>query len=595
MRHASFSPTSLSVTRRMATMLAVLVGSSTSPARAGQISPSALAQGVIAAEEANAREDWASVRSLVEPLVTKETLNGRLWHLLGRAYYYTGDFRRALPAYERVFELRQGTPSTAAYTIAVCHAHLGEKDRALEWLQRAVSLGFRYMDDAWTEEAFTKLRSDPRFTRLFWRRDAATLSREEGWGLDLDVLSAEVKRKAVHPFVTRERDQVEWGAQLTEREFDDAVLGLRARVGQLSDAQLGVEIQRLLRRVGDGHTGSFAEDGRAALPMNLPILTFDFEEGTYVIAATKPFAALLGSKVVEIDGRTLQEIRTAIADLISRDNEQWIRAVMPYRLRNTSLLHALGLVGRADQVTLELVDEHGEARSVEVSATERDANIWNMLRAPPDWVTFSERFGAATPLYLRQMGDYYWFEYLEGQKTLYFQYNKVLNKEGAESLEDFARRLDTFIRQNEVEKLIVDLRWNNGGNTFLNEPVLHSLLRNPKLATPGSLILITGRRTFSAAMSAAAYFERHLKPIVVGEPTGGRPNSAGDETWETLPYSGISFNVSDIFWQTGWPYDARPWIPPHVVLPPRFEDYRAGRDPALEAALAIRLATDAPR
>src|SRR5687767_13698213 len=88
---------------------------STSRATAAQVSPSAIAQSVFAAEKASAKEDWASVRSLLEPVVTKETLNGRLWQLLARSYHYTGDFKRALPAYERVFELRQGLPSTAAY------------------------------------------------------------------------------------------------------------------------------------------------------------------------------------------------------------------------------------------------------------------------------------------------------------------------------------------------------------------------------------------------------------------------------------------------------------------------------------------------
>jgi tetratricopeptide (TPR) repeat protein len=576
-------------------ILAVSVPAFTSHARAAQGSPSAIAQSAFAAEEASAREDWASVRSLLEPVVTKETLNGRLWQLLARSYHNTGDFKRALPAYERVFELRQGLPSTAAYSIALCHARLGETDRALEWLQRAVSLGFRYMSDAATEKAFTGLRSDPRFVRLFWQAGPAVLSREKGWGRDLDMLSAEIKRKAVHPFVTRDRDRVEWGTQLTERELDAAVQRLKARVGELSDPQVGIEIQKLLRRVGDGHTGSFAGDGRAALPLNLPILTFDFEEGMYVIAAAKPFAGSLGSRIVAIDGRTLQEVRETLADLISRDNEQWVPQVMPYLLRNTSLLHALGLIRRADQVNLKLADEQGKIREVRVSASDRDANIWNTLPAPPDWVTFHERLGAAAPLYLQRMGDYYWFEYIPTEKAVYFQYNKVLNKERAESLEDFIVRLDTFIAQHKVEKLIVDLRWNNGGNTFLNEVVLHTLMRNPKLAKPGSFVVIIGRRTFSAAMNAAAYFERHMKPIFVGEPTGGRPNSPGDENWETLPYSGVVFNVSDVFWQGGWPYDVRPWLAPHVVSPPRFEAYKAGRDLPLEAALAIHITTDTLR
>ncbi len=451
-----------------------------------------------------------------------------------------------------------------------------------------MTLGFRYMDDPWTEEAFASLKSDPRFARLFWSKGSPPASREEGWRLDVDVLSAEVKRRAVHPFVTRERDAIEWGARLTEREFDATVEGLRARIAELTDARLGIEIQRLLRQVGDGHTGAFATEGRAALPLSLPLLTFDFEEGMHVVAAAKPHADLLGARLVAIGGRPLAQVVESLSDLISRDNDQWVRQVLPYRLRNTSLLHALGLIPRAEEVTLSLVDEGGRPLEVAVRATDRDGNIWNTLPAPADWVTYHAYRGVRPPSALRQMGDSYWFEHLADRRAVYFQYNKVVNKEEGEPLERFARRLDAFIRGNGVEKLIVDLRWNNGGDSFLNEAVLHALMRNPRIDGPGRFVVIIGRRTFSAAMTAACSFERHLKRIFVGEPTGGKPSSAGDETWETLPYSGISFNVSDVFWQAGWPYDLRPWIAPHVPVPPRFQDFRSDRDPALEAALAIR-------
>jgi hypothetical protein len=46
-------------------------------------------------------------------------------------------------------------------------------------------------------------------------------------------------------------------------------------------------------------------------------------------------------------------------------------------------------------------------------------------------------------------------------------------------------------------------------------------------------------------------------------------------------------NVSDIFWQTGWPFDHRLWIAPQIEVEPRFADLRAGRDRALEVALEV--------
>jgi hypothetical protein len=51
----------------------------------------------------------------------------------------------------------------------------------------------------------------------------------------------------------------------------------------------------------------------------------------------------------------------------------------------------------------------------------------------------------------------------------------------------------------------------------------------------------------------------------------------------TLPYSGIQANVSDLCWQTSWPFDRRIAIPPDIYAPPTFAAYRANRDPALDA------------
>jgi hypothetical protein len=46
--------------------------------------------------------------------------------------------------------------------------------------------------------------------------------------------------------------------------------------------------------------------------------------------------------------------------------------------------------------------------------------------------------------------------------------------------------------------------------------------------------------------------------------------------------------VSDLYWQTSWPDDRRPWIAPEIYAPPTFADYRAGRDPAMDAIASYR-------
>jgi hypothetical protein len=213
------------------------------------------------------------------------------------------------------------------------------------------------------------------------------------------------------------------------------------------------------------------------------------------------------------------------------------------------------------------------------------------MRAPADfagWVFAHETAPGPEPLHQKYRRSPYWFEYLPESKTVFFQYNAVRN-DSAEPLEKFCERLFRFVNENAVEKLVIDLRWNQGGNNFLNAPLIHGLIRCEKINKTGKLFVIIGRKTFSAAMCCATQIERHAAAIFVGEPTGSRPNFVGESIPVSLPYSKMQGTISDLYWQNSVAMDYRPWIAPTLYAPPSFELYRAKRDPAMEAIAAYRI------
>jgi hypothetical protein len=173
---------------------------------------------------------------------------------------------------------------------------------------------------------------------------------------------------------------------------------------------------------------------------------------------------------------------------------------------------------------------------------------------------------------------------LPDSKTVYFQYNAVLNQ-SKEPLEKFCKRLFEFIDQHDVDRLVIDMRWNGGGNNFLNRPLVGGLMRCDKVNQRGKLFVIVGRNTFSAAQCGATQIERYTNALFVGEPTGSRPNFVGETCLLDLPYSKMLASISDLFWQNSVAMDYRTWIGPQIYTPPTFETYRARRDPAMEAVL----------
>jgi hypothetical protein len=204
---------------------------------------------------------------------------------------------------------------------------------------------------------------------------------------------------------------------------------------------------------------------------------------------------------------------------------------------------------------------------------------------PKGWKTFYEGLPGQLPIYLKNNYADYWFEYMPETKTVYFQFNRVHN-DPQEPLTKFCDRLFKFINEHEVNRLVVDMRWNPGGDTTISLPLIWGLVRCEKINERGKLFVIIGGRTYSAAQNVATFIERNTKAIFVGEPTGSGPNFIGEDNPFELPYSKIMANVSEFYWQSSWPFDHRTWIAPLLYTPPTFEAYSKNRDLAMEAILA---------
>jgi hypothetical protein len=241
------------------------------------------------------------------------------------------------------------------------------------------------------------------------------------------------------------------------------------------------------------------------------------------------------------------------------------------------MLHALGVITHPDKVCLTIRRDGGEEK-VTIAAGKSP---------PPRKLMPSQLPGAPpAPLYLENVADAYWFKHLPEQQTVYFQFNQVMDKE-TESLATFARRLRHFLDEHQIQKLVIDLRHNNGGNTYLYKELVRTIVRFDASNENRRLFVLIGRDTYSAAGNFVVDLERFTRAVFVGEPTGAKPNSHGDESPTVLPYSGLYFLLSSVYWQLSWPRDSRLWIPPDVPVTVSAEDYFANRDLALEVVLKL--------
>lgn len=98
----------------------------------------------------NTSKQWNEAARLWEKVVQLNPVNGEYWYQLAEARYKAQDYRNSITAYEQAFKLGVGLPASRVRDVARCQLMLGEKDQALNSLERAFALGL------------SPARSDPR-------------------------------------------------------------------------------------------------------------------------------------------------------------------------------------------------------------------------------------------------------------------------------------------------------------------------------------------------------------------------------------------------------------------------------------------------
>jgi tetratricopeptide (TPR) repeat protein len=150
---------------------------------------------------------------------------------------------------------------------------------------------------------------------------------------------------------------------------------------------------------------------------------------------------------------------------------------------------------------------------------------------------------------------------------------------------EFYAEVFDFIDKNDVDKLILDVRLNGGGNNYKNKPIVTGVIANKKINQPGKFIVIIGRRTFSACQNLVNELHTYTNAIFIGEPTSENINFYGDNHALTLPNTQMKALLSFAWWQDKPQWENKPALSPQIATGLTFEQYVTNQDPALEAAL----------
>ena len=361
-----------------------------------------------------------------------------------------------------------------------------------------------------------------------------------------------------------------------------AAAALSRRVNQYSDDRMLFEMQRLAALVGDGHTYILPLGARVAPGRVLPVRFYLFSNGLFVVDAQPGWEQWIGSRLERIGTASDTRLLAYLKPAISADNPHMWRWIGPPFLNVRGAIELATDRRIGDSLTVGLRNRSNRAVRVRMP----------MLPAPrmqgvPKLI--APRIGGVKPpLWLRDVGRSYTYETLPGG-VLYVQFNQVVDARD-ESLAAFAARLDGEISRSRPRAIVLDVRHNNGGNSYLFPPLVEVLERYDAAAPAHRLLVLTGRNTFSAAQNFIAQIDKRTRAVFVGEPSSSKPNFVGEENEVVLPWSGAIGSISNRNHEN-IPGDTRPWIPIDIPVELSSTDYFSGKDPVLEAALeAVRAA-----
>lgn len=394
------------------------------------------------------------------------------------------------------------------------------------------------------------------------RMTGAQLSGPEPWAADLDLLAKELPARHKNLFF-----------KISREAFQAGVADLKARISKLSRTELLIGLSRILASVGDSHT-SFTIMPQRAFPLKL----YWFKDGIHVVDTTPEFAELLNGRLESVDGHPIEEVVRAFAGIFPHDNEAQVKDFVPRFLGSSEHLLGLGLLAAPEKATFTVRTPAGSPASATMDSLAL-ADVRTVSWAAP------AVDAASLPHYRRLAGSAYDYIYLPAARTVYFAYNSCRDLP-AKPFAAFAAGLWETIRKNPVDKLVIDLRANGGGDSSILDPFISELAADKALNQKGRLFVILGRRTFSSAILNALDLKKKTAAVFYGEPTGGRPNHYGEIQMLTLPNLGIKVSYSTKYFQFVEGDDSS--IVPDVPVELTLEDYLALRDPVLEAILAER-------
>jgi hypothetical protein len=307
---------------------------------------------------------------------------------------------------------------------------------------------------------------------------------------------------------------------------------------------------------------------------------------------------------LEIDGEPVERVAEAARSLRGSDNEFDHRQRLD-ALHNAALMRGLGFAGADHHLHIKVRLTSGRVVERTLSAMPVNDPYYHAGDSSYDWTGRGEVYGTPVAPFEEWVTAYRGlptsaFRQVDNTRPPHFTYRRLevgraipehdayyiqINGVDESEMPSFMHEQLLAIDAQHPRRVIVDLRYNEGGDGSRLTEVIHEFVERQANPPWREFYLLTGRKTYSAAVMVANAFIQNVPLTVVGEPAGSALNNYGDPGGHDYTSPGMRLYVSTRRYQFSTSDDLNDIIPVDVPAIMSFADYAAGRDPAVDPIL----------
>jgi len=389
-------------------------------------------------------------------------------------------------------------------------------------------------------------------------------------------------------------------------EVERSISALERSNVVLPRPQFRIALMELVALADNGHTHLGYNPG--AEPMELPVRIKTFSDGIYIMRASHANSDLLGGRVVAIDGHPIGAVMgllerlhggtTAWRELYAEMYLCWQDALVGVGVSPNMRGSNWTVATRSGAIVTRALTPYAPKPDEPFGFPIRWYSSEPVMGMTKSWDVYEPQHGLAFSL--RDFESPFRRFRLENLCSLYVQF-KSNTDEGENHIADFIAATERDMRANPPCNLILDLRFNTGGDYTNTWSFAHKL--PGMVAGGGRIVMLTSASTFSAGLTTVAFVKEAAadRVVILGEPVGDRMAFFSEGFRGCLPNFPLCLSYRtgkhdyahscsdlDICYWLNYIFPVRvKMLKPDETITTSFADWNAGRDPVLERALQL--------